>query len=457
MLRILPLFLTLSGAAVAAPPDSALSTDNHGNWLFVITTRADSPDHQRLSCVISTDDGQSWAEYPAPAAEAAEILYPSVAANPKGNWLLAWIQKDESACEAIVCATLSHNRGRWSKPEVLHEVPEKVLAGQLQVHATANGTWHVTSVMSSLPMDDPNAWFLLARYNGEDPWHCNLTRLPGELVGTGKLASVAWLPLKNERWYVGSVVTAVTNGPRDFEYRFSVYDGDSDSWTLPSTPTMIGARIDVPNILSLVRAANGQMLLVCGPKFSATDPWRRYSRTIRPVGDNVYIMPTHTANVIVPAASMGVPYYVDSGFDPGKVCLYSSTDDGESWTQLISEETAETLAIASTPVTDGSTGWLFATVGLNGFAVVGCELGRGGEGWGYPPRRSARVLRAGDLRLWPPYGRPQPPWRTLRCRTGLEINSCGTCKWQGWQRERRRSICRRWTCSSGRRGFRRRR
>ena len=71
-------------------------------------------------------------------------------------------------------------------------------------------------------------------------------------------------------------------------------------------------------------------------------------------------------------------------------------------------------------------------VGLNGFAVVAFRAG-GGLGheigvYGYPPRTAARMVRAGDLKPRLPYRLSQHPWRIRRCRTGLEINSCGTCK-----------------------------
>lgn len=358
MFRLLLLLISLSVTANALPPDSALGTDNQGRWLFVISADGDIPNHDRLSCVISTDDGQSWAAYPAPDAEAVEIRYPRIAADSKGNWLLSWIQKDTSGSESIVCATLSHGQESWSKTNVIHEFAEELVARELQARATGAGSWEVSSVLSSPFMDYGRAWFFLASGGGES-WQCSRSRLPIELVDSGQLLSVAWVPSENDRWFVGSVARPIVCGWNDLKFRSSIYDRSSSLWTTPKMLRIGEDEVTITNVFSLTRAANGQILLICGPNDSRE--WLcsyLFSNTL--TGDRVITKPTSLANMIVPAASMGVPWFVDSCPDPTTLCVFESIDDGTTWEQLLCFEKRDVTINPSTSVSDGVSGWLFA-------------------------------------------------------------------------------------------------
>lgn len=362
-LLILVVFAMHCSLASATPPISALGTDNRGHWLFTTVTVSEDPRLKQLACAFSKDDGQSWVADTAPDAAAEGMYYPAVATDPEGNWLLAWVQQGASGHAAIAYATWKRGEESWSVPEIVHEARQGLVARGLQARAPTIGGWEVTSVLSSRPGDGAEAWFLAASRDSKG-WRADTARLPAELAGVDVLASVAWTPLDDDRWYVGAIVIPDASAPKSFMFSDSVFQPKSGAWTPVLTPVLEGEKSDVPHILSLTRAETGEMFLVCGPGFSAPPSWVRYSHTVRPGGDTVHAPHTDAVNLVVPAASLRTPWYLDSSFEPGKLCMHVSRDNGVRWAPLISQEDTGKLAIATAPVADASGGLFFAAVVL---------------------------------------------------------------------------------------------
>lgn len=134
--------------------DPDVATDGKGNWMAVWRSRDPQPAGKGydpdVMMAFSSDDGQTWSA-PVPvntdaASDGAKLdVYPHVATDGKGNWVVTWTFQDPrtgSWREGVMAASSSDRGAHWSYPVKLVSFSESSTTGILCSLASDNqGHW----------------------------------------------------------------------------------------------------------------------------------------------------------------------------------------------------------------------------------------------------------------------------------------------------------------------------
>lgn len=355
---VLVTLLAAAFEAAVPEPQAALAADGNGGWVFVDIQPAAGG--CEFDCITSADDGLTWRRVAPPETRTAHVESPCIARGADGALCLVWLGLDNGGGRTIQWAVREPGADTWGSTTDVQAVPPERRVRKLQVREAEPGVWEVSSVQFEITYDGAPGWFQIVRLDEATPEpKCRESQLPRELVGAGALGGAAWLPREGGRWYVGTVavpfVRTLENGPR---FVSSMYDASSNTWSPIEILRVDGKAVSMAHEVHLAEGANGEMILVSGMSHTPSGFPYFYPmhRATSGGGNHVPL-----EGEVVFAASLAIPWYVDSGLGQLDFRLLTRGASAGVWQEHnVLDSGMCAFVNPGRGLSDGAGGWLFA-------------------------------------------------------------------------------------------------